>query len=395
MYFSLADDDATLSAVMFKRANQSLEFEPEEGMTVIAEGRLDVYAERGNYQLIAESLQKEGKGELEKEFEELKAKLEQEGALKSSRKRSLPALPETIGVITSGDGAAFWDIVQTIERRCPLVRIVLYPSRVNGRAAHEDISHAIKRLPEIVDLDLLIVGRGGGSPEDLWGFNVEDVARAILDCPVPVISAVGHEVDVTITDLVADHRSPTPTAAGEEAVPELSELEDRVETVSHRLKTAYRGLTDRKRDSVRYLAEKPVFADLDGLLQPYRDNLDRMEERLKKDYKYYVSGRRETLDRLSDKLESLSPENVLDRGYALVKRGQEIITLARQLESGDALTVQFSDGKKNVSVKENTEKNGQDDETSPAPQTDSTDSNEDEESETNTLTGRGQQELDF
>lgn len=352
MYFSLADEDARLSAVMFKRANAGLDFEPEEGMTVIVEGRLDVYAERGNYQIIVESMQKEGKGELEQEFEELKAKLEAEGALEQARKRPLPALPETIGVVTSGDGAAFWDIVRTIERRCPLVRIVLYPSRVNGRDAHTDIAHAINRLPEILDLDLLIVGRGGGSPEDLWGFNVEDVARAILDCPVPVISAVGHEVDVTIADLVADHRSPTPTAAGEEAVPELSELQDRLETTGHRLTTAFRGLVDRRRDTVRYLAEKPVFADLKGLLQPYREKLERESERLKKDYRYYVSGRSDNLGRLSDRLDSLNPRNVLDRGYALVKRGEDIIQRAKEVHPGDGLTIQFSDGETNVTVTE-------------------------------------------
>ena len=153
--------------------------ESDGSVTVVAEGRLDVYEERGNYQLIVEDMQKEGAGALEQEFEELKQKLEEEGALDRSRKRELPFLPETIGVVTSGDGAAFWDIAHPLERRCPIVRLVLYPSRVNGRDAAGDIVHGIERLPEIADLDVLIVGRGGGSPEDLWGFNTEEVARAV------------------------------------------------------------------------------------------------------------------------------------------------------------------------------------------------------------------------
>lgn len=350
MYFSLADDSATLSSVMFRRANSQLDFEPEEGMTVVAEGRLDVYEERGNYQLIVEDMQQEGAGALEQEFEELKQKLEEEGALDRSRKRELPFLPETIGVVTSGDGAAFWDIAHTLQRRCPIVRLVLYPSRVNGRDAAGDIVHGIERLPEVVDLDLLIVGRGGGSPEDLWGFNTEEVARAILDCPVPVISAVGHEVDVTISDLVADHRSPTPTAAGEEAAPELLEVRDRLESLERRLEMGYRALVDRKRDVVRRLAEKPVMADLAGLLQPFRDRLERLSERLTSTYRHLVSNKRREFERQLNRLESLNPTGVLERGFGLVFKDGDPVTSVNDVAENDELVVQWRDGEADVVV---------------------------------------------
>jgi exodeoxyribonuclease VII large subunit len=358
MYFSLADDDATLSAVMFRRANSDLNFEPEEGVTVVADGRLDVYEERGNYQLIVEDMQKEGAGALEQEFEELKQKLEDEGALDRSRKRDLPFLPETIGVVTSGDGAAFWDIAHTLERRCPIVRLVLYPSRVNGRDAAPDIVRGIERLLQIADLDLLIVGRGGGSPEDLWAFNTEEVARAILDCPVPVISAVGHEVDVSISDLVADHRSPTPTAAGEEAAPERVEVRERVENLERRLEMAYQSMIDRKHDTVRHLAEKPVMSDLEGLLQPFRDRVERLKERLNNRYEHFVKDKRRDFERQLNRLESLDPTKVMERGFGLVFKDDETVTSVDQVDAEDELVVQWSDGEADVVVEE-TRKGGE------------------------------------
>jgi len=350
MYFSLADEDATLSAVMFRRANSTLDFEPEEGVTVVADGRLDVYEERGNYQLIVEDMQKEGAGALEQEFEELKQKLEDEGALDRDRKRDLPFLPETIGVVTSGDGAAFWDVAHTLERRCPIVQLVLYPSRVNGRDAAPDVVRGIERLPEIVDLDLLIVGRGGGSPEDLWAFNTEEVARAIMSCPVPVISAVGHEVDVSISDLVADHRSPTPTAAGEEAAPELVEVRERVENLRRRLDVSFQGFVDRKHDTVRHLAEKPVMADLEGLLEPFSDKVDRLQERLQNSYRHLLKDRRRDFERQMDRLESLNPKQVLERGFGLIFRDREPITSVNQVDEEDELMIQWSDGEADVIV---------------------------------------------
>ncbi|MFP4687110.1 MAG: exodeoxyribonuclease VII large subunit [bacterium] len=344
MYFSLADENARLDCVMFKHANQKLNFQPEEGMDVVVSGRLDVYEARGNYQLIADRMFVEGRGELEREFNELKDKLEAEGALAADRKRRLPDFPGVIGVVTSGDGAAFWDIVQTIRRRCPVVRIVLYPSRVNGRDAAGDVAAAIRRLPEIVDLDCLIVGRGGGSPEDLWGFNVEQVARAILDCPVPVISAVGHEVDVTISDLVADHRSPTPTAAGEEVAPALVDLQQRLVEQRRRLENGIRRQIDSSWDQLRFVAEKPVFATPCGWLRPFADRLQNIKEQLSYLQKIYLDDKKSRLKNLSERLQALNPQGVLRRGYAIVNKDKNIVSSAAELKKDDILDISWHDG---------------------------------------------------
>lgn len=344
MYFSLADEEARLKAVMFRRANRALSFRPEEGMTVAAEGRLDVYEPRGDYQLIVESLRPTGRGALEREFQKLKETLEEEGVLGEEHKRPLPDLPSTVGVVTSGDGAAFWDIVETVRRRCPLIRLVLYPSRVTGREAAPDLERALRRFPELVDLDLLIVTRGGGSPEDLWAFNTERVVRAILDCPVPVVSAVGHEVDVTLGDLVADHRSPTPTAAGEEIAPTRARLEERLVNRARRLVDRYRSTLDRRRDRLRYLAEKPVFSDPRRLLASFRETLERAGDRLRDRFGWVLAERRHYVERLSDRLDSLNPRTVLERGYALVRRDGELIRRAARVEAGDSLVIRWFDG---------------------------------------------------
>jgi exodeoxyribonuclease VII large subunit len=350
MYFSLSEEGARLQAVMFRRSNQSLDFEPEEGTTVRATGRLDVYEQRGEYQLIVESMEEAGLGELEKEFQELKEKLESEGALDPARKRELPFLPRNVGVVTSGDGAAFWDIVRTLRRRCPVLRVVLYPCRVNGRESGEDIAHAVRRITEIEDLDCLIVGRGGGSPEDLWGFNTEPVARAILDCPVPVVSAVGHEVDVTIADLVADHRSATPSTAGEEVAPSLEELRARLDELTRRTRSGFRDDLDRRRDRLRFLSEKQVFADPRGWIRPFTDRFERLRDRVTDAYDRYVSDKKNELERLRDTFEALGPESVLERGYTMVSRGDEVVSSVKQVTPDDELTVRWSDGAAEVVV---------------------------------------------
>ncbi len=352
MYITLAGDDARLSAVMFRRANRKLDFEPEEGMNVVAGGRLDVYEGRGTYQLIVETLRPEGRGKLEEEFIELKQKLEKEGFLREERKRELPSFPGTIGVVTSGDGAAFTDIVRAVRRRCPVVRLVLYPSRVNGREAAPDIVRAIRRLPELEELDCLIAGRGGGSPEDLWAFNTEEVARAIIDCPVPVISAVGHEVDVTISDLVADYRSPTPTAAGSEVVPDLQQIERRLDELNRQLKSGMQNLLDRLREQVRFRAEKPIYADPRGWLKPFVEQVDRYRELFQHHYKNCVDKARSKIDGYRDRLEALNPENVLKRGFTLVEKEEKIITSRTGVKAGDRVKIKWHDGERKALLSE-------------------------------------------
>jgi len=350
MYFSLSEEGARLQGVMFRRANESLDFQPEEGMTVIAHGHLDVYEQRGEYQLIAEEMEESGLGELEREFQELKETLEEEGALDSTRKRALPYLPRTIGVVTSGDGAAFWDIVRTLRRRCPVLRVVLYPCRVNSRESGEEIASAIRRIPELDELDVLIVGRGGGSPEDLWGFNTEPVARAILDCPVPVVSAVGHEVDVTISDLVADHRSATPSAAGEEVAPSLEEIRERLRERIRRIRSSFRDDLDRRRDKLRFLSEKRVFADPSGWIRPFQDRYQRFKQRLHAGYEKTLSEQKNRFLRLREQMNALGPESVLERGYTLASRDGELVTSVDAISPGDSLSIQWHDGKADVEV---------------------------------------------
>ncbi len=350
LYFTLADEAARLSSVMFSYANRRLDFQPEEGMKVIAEGRLDVYQPRGNYQLIVEKLQPSGRGKLEREFNRLKEKLEAEGAFAPSRKQELPEFPLTVGVVTSGDGAAFWDIVKTLKRRCPAVRVVLYPSRVNGREAAGEIARGIRRLPEIVAPDCLIVTRGGGGPEDLWAFNEEVVARAILDCPVPTISAVGHEVDITISDLVADHRSPTPTAAGEEVAPQLLELSEKIRELEGKLRLLFRGRVDRESNELRYFAEKQIFSSPESWLRPRREAVSRKFERLINIYNRKISEKKQSYLRVSERLNSLNPQRVMQRGYALLHRGEELVDSVTQVSRGDSLTVCMHDGKLDVKV---------------------------------------------
>ncbi len=351
MYFSLSDEESTLPAVMFRRANQALDFDPEEGMQVVVEGHLDVYVPRGQYQIIVEQMRPAGRGELEREFEELKRKLEKEGALKADRKRPLPELPGTIGVVTSGDGAAFWDIVRTVRNRCPVVRVVLYPCRVNGKESGEEIARAIRRLPELVDIDCMIVGRGGGSPEDLWGFNTEPVARAILDCPVPVISAVGHEVDVTIADLVADHRSPTPTAAGEDVVPSREELLRLLGDHRRRLRSAYRHPLERRRDQIRFLAEKPVFQSPESMLEVHREQFRTVRDRFRRGVEAALGRSVDRFERVRQRLRALDPRSVLNRGYTLVEDGDgRVLPSVEEVESGDRILVRWSDGTADATV---------------------------------------------
>ncbi len=297
-------------------------------------------------------MSKAGEGGLEREFQKLKEQLEKEGALSPARKRALPEFPVIIGVVTSGDGAAFWDIVNTLKRRCPAVHVVLYPCRVNGREAAPEVAAAIKRLPGVVDIDCMIVGRGGGSPEDLWAFNEEEVARAIIDCPVPVISAVGHEVDVTISDLVADHRSPTPTAAGEEVAPSLEELKRELGEFKKRMKTSYRNRVDRGWERLQFMGEKRVFADPLGWVKPFREKLELWRERFHNNYRRNLRDKRHEWDQQRGKLESLNPERVLKRGYTVVERGEELVTEARAVEAGEELRIRWWDGEVGVVVGE-------------------------------------------
>jgi len=266
MYFTLKDTGAQIKGVMFRSALRALRFAPQDGLRVVARGRVSVYDPKGEYQLICEHLEPEGLGALQLAFDQLKQRLSAEGLFDPARKRALPVLPRKIGVVTSLDGAAIRDIVHVLRRRHPNAHIVIRPTRVQGEGAASEIAAAISAIGKVPAVDVVIIGRGGGSIEDLWAFNEEVVARAIARCPVPTIAAVGHETDVTIADFVADLRAPTPSAAAEMVVARKDDFAARIDRLSHRVHSTMRARVHRCESRVRALEARPGFAGLRGRL---------------------------------------------------------------------------------------------------------------------------------
>src|SRR5215218_2811657 len=256
MYFTLKDGGAQIRSVMFRGTLRYLRFKPEDGLHVIARGRLSVYEPKGEYQLVCEHMEPHGLGALQLAFDQLKKKLQAEGLFDRARKRPLPALPRKIGIVTSLDGAALRDIIKVLRRRHPNAHLVISPARVQGEDAAAEITRALRRIARVPGVDVVIAGRGGGSAEDLWAFNEEMVARAIAACPVPVISAVGHEVDVTIADFVADLRAPTPSAAAEMVVSAKDEFCSRIDRLHHRLHVAARSQIQHRQNVLHALTAR-------------------------------------------------------------------------------------------------------------------------------------------
>lgn len=350
IYLTLKDEEAEIDAVIFALEGELLEFEPEDGQRVLAFGRVTLYERRGRYQLVISELRPAGLGRLQLELERLKARLQAEGLFAEERKRPLPRFPQRIGVVTSPEGAAIHDICTVIAKRYPPVEVVLFPARVQGEGAAEEIAQAIQAANRYSEsrkpLDLLIVGRGGGSLEDLWAFNEEVVARAISASKLPVISAVGHEVDLTIADLVADHRAPTPTAAAQAAVPDRAELlssleglceqlvrlqEERLEEIKLRLEQALRS----------YAFRLPGRQIEEGL-----QRLDSLWERLLGAVERRLSREEERLAGLVARLEGAGPLAVLRRGYALLwrERTGEPLTSAAQVAEGELVKAKLYQG---------------------------------------------------
>jgi exodeoxyribonuclease VII large subunit len=260
MYFTLKDADSQLRGIMFKSSVRSLRFEPKDGLRVVARGRIGVYERKGEYQIVCEKLEPEGLGALQLAFDQLKERLTAEGLFDPSRRRTLPVLPRKIGVVTSIGGAAIRDIIHVLRRRYPNSHVVIRPTRVQGDSAAEEVASALSAIARVNGVDVIIVGRGGGSIEDLWTFNEETVARAIAACPVPIISAVGHETDVTIADFVADVRAPTPSAAAELVVGRKEEFTGRIDRLARRVKAGTRTALHRKESLLRVLNARPGYA---------------------------------------------------------------------------------------------------------------------------------------
>lgn len=391
MYFTLKDESSRIKTIMFASANQRLAFRPKEGMMVIARGNISVYDRDGQYQLYVQHMQPDGIGSLFLAYEQLKKKLEKEGLFAPERKKPIPRFPRAIGVITSPTGAAVRDIITTLHRRYPAVHILLYPVLVQGSGAAPAIAAAIKQMNEAAEVDVLIVGRGGGSLEELWAFNEEVVARSIVDSQLPVISAVGHETDYTIADFVADLRAATPTAAAELAVPHVLELRQQIGAYQHRLSQSVLAMMKNRRQQLERLIQSPFLRDPMRQLAGPAERLDRLQEQLifqlrgrmsragerVSQLKYRIARYhpREQISSMHSRLEraglrlvqsvearkrdsahqltlairqldALSPLKIMQRGYSLVydDKEQTLIKSLDQVQLGDRLTIRVQDG---------------------------------------------------
>lgn len=343
-YFTLKDKKAQLKCAMFRSHVRALRFKPADGLEVICRGRVSIYSQRGDLQLIVEGIEPEGVGGLQLAFDQLKEKLEKEGLFANEIKKSLPLFPKTIGIVTSASGAAIQDILNVLQRRSSGLRVLLRSVRVQGEGAAEEIAAAIADLNRESDPDVLIVGRGGGSREDLWAFNEEIVARAIVASRIPVISAVGHEVDFSISDLVADLRAPTPSAAAELVVQNRLELERHLDQLILRLAAQMRSRLSLLQSQLHGL-EKRLKAPTE-LLQLQWLRLQQLQLRLRQAMNGIIDQQNHQLTLLFGRLETLSPLAVLSRGYAIVKRMKtgEVIQDSAQLEAGDRLQLELAVG---------------------------------------------------
>jgi len=345
MYFTLKDAQSRLRCVMFRSDNMRLRFRPEDGMTVIAQGDISVYEASGDYQLYVRALMPAGQGELALAFEQLKRKLAAAGLFDASRKRPLPLLPRRVGVVTSLHGAALRDILSVIGRRFPGMPVLVAPAIVQGVEGPESVVQAIARINRVPDVDVLIVGRGGGSLEELWTFNDERVAWAIAESRIPVISAVGHETDVTIADFVADRRAPTPSAAAEMAVPELKVLEHTVAQLAGRMQAALRRRLAERRVQLDLLAGRPVFTRPWEIVAHWRQRVDDALTAAAQGVRRRVDAHERRLAFLAGKLDALSPLATLARGYAICRLADtgDVVRWGRQVAPGAAVSIRVQD----------------------------------------------------
>lgn len=372
-YFTIKDEGSRINAVMFASSASKVKFTPEDGMKILVTGRISVYEATGGYQIYVNEMMEDGVGNLYVAFEQLKKKLASEGLFDDRYKKAIPKIPERVGVITAPTGAAIRDIISTINRRFPLTEVILLPSLVQGEVAKEDIVRQIKRA-ENYNLDVLIVGRGGGSIEDLWAFNEEIVARAIFECPIPVISAVGHEIDFTIADFVADLRAPTPTGAAEVAVHNKTDVINYLNQLSLRSRKAIGNILELKKkrlDSIRgnYILNNPL-----DLYSAKIQKLDYLTESLVKNYKNIIDKEKIKLNNIKTrplfsnplvildktkqkyalligKLDALSPLKTLERGYGIIKIGAKAVTSIKDLKKDDLINIELKDGSMEAIIK--------------------------------------------
>ena len=372
LYFTLKDETSRINAVMFSYNVGKLKFKPIDGMKVLVKGKISVYEATGSYQIYVEAMDQDGLGNLYIEYEKLKKKLAEEGLFDPSKKKKIPRIPKKIGIVTASTGAAIKDILTTIKRRFPICETILFPSLVQGESAKDDIVKNIK-LANTYDIDTLIVGRGGGSIEDLWAFNEEIVARAIYESEVPVISAVGHEIDFTIADFVADLRAPTPTAAAELAVPSMDTINTYLESAITRGTTSINNYIDSKKQVLSGLVSSYVLKKPTALYEIKEQNLDFLIDNLNKEIKKILENNRvrlykttssyvltnpdiiykfkvQQMEHIINKLDVLNPMNTLKRGYSIVKKDNKVISDIDNINVDDVVNISIKNGNINAKV---------------------------------------------
>lgn len=358
LYFTLKDGTAAVKAVMFRSQAMYLRFKPENGMKVIVRARVSLYEKDGAYQLYVDEMQPDGAGALQIAFEQLKQRLQSEGLFDEFRKRPLPPFPKKVGVITSATGAAVQDILNVLGRRYPLAQVVMIPVLVQGENAPADLCRAVTRFCDMKDKndpltpDVIIIGRGGGSLEELWAFNDETLARTVAACTIPVISAVGHETDFTICDFVSDLRAPTPSAAAELAVPSGEELERRVARLSRSLAAALTAATEQRKRRLEGLCSRRCLSQPLYYVEERTMQLDYVLRAFSSAAQEAISRNANRLSTLAGKLDAMSPLRVIARGYAVATRGETVITEAKEVAGGDRLSLRFHDGSVNCIVED-------------------------------------------
>ena len=380
LYFSIKDENSKINAIMFSANAKKIVFTPIDGMKVLVRGRITVYEATGNYQIYIDEMLEDGVGNLYIAFEQLKEKLSKEGLFDSRFKKKIPKIPSRVGVVTAQTGAAIKDILSTIKRRYPICEVILFPSLVQGEAAASDIVKNIK-MAENYDLDVLIVGRGGGSIEDLWPFNEEIVARAIFESSIPIISAVGHEIDYTIADFVADLRAPTPTGAAELAVPNLVDLKKHIGQLKIRLNENVLKVINYQKlylDSLKnsFVIKNPLIMydnkkqKLDSIIEKLNNilrikmdkNIDKLNflknSYILKNSDLLYKSKRDDLNNIIEKLELINPLKVLKRGYSVVYKDDFIINSVDNLNKSDKLKIKLSDGNVITKIEELVKDNG-------------------------------------
>lgn len=352
LYFTLKDSQSQLKAVMFSSYAQRLKFSPEDGMSVICRGRVSVYEKDGLYQLYVEDMQPDGIGSLSLAFEQLKERLSREGLFDEKHKKPLPKYPHKIGVATSNMGAAIEDIKNITKRRFPLAQLVIVPTVVQGEQAGDDIVKSIKLLDSIDDIDLIIVGRGGGSVEDLWAFNLEKVARAVFECNKPVISAVGHETDFTICDFVADLRAPTPSAAAELAVPDSSQLISHLNNINYTLSVYLNRKLEKEYQRFDFLVANSILSKPEKFFSELSENVANKNKQITDLYSAKIKDKYLLLANFAGRLDALSPLAVISRGYSICENEKGLIKSVKDTDKGDKISVKLSDGILNCTVDE-------------------------------------------